>query len=308
MEGSGYVKKFFCAAALIALFSCSSEKPPAINAGEKQTGGGLSASGPAAGEGAQPRYSLQVIPAEATRKTVLKAVALGFKVNDARIEWILNGGPVAGMGDTFTPSATTKGDKVQARAFVGEAEVSSEAIEIKNSPPELTRVKIMPEVFKPGDKINVEAAAEDADNDEVAISYEWTKNGEPAGEGKTMELPLKRGDIISVKVTPFDGQAYGESALLKREIKNMPPVITEDYKFKTSGRNWSHQIEAADPDGDTLAYSLKSAPPGMEVDPAKGLITWDVPRGFHGKATVVAVVNDGHGGEASHTFIVTINP
>jgi hypothetical protein len=304
------VKKFFYVVALMALFSCSSEKAPEMNmTGGQTAGGGMSASGSGpAGEGEKAPYELKVIPAEVTRRTVLTAVSRGFRVSDAKIEWILNDGPVVGSGSTFDTSAATKGDRVQARALVGDSEVWSERAEIRNAPPELTRVKIMPEVFKPGDSIYVEAAADDADGDEVAISYEWTKNGEQAGTGKALEMQLKRGDKISVKVTPFDGEAYGETAFLKTEIRNMPPVITEDYKFKIDGKNWSHQIEAADPDGDTLTYSLKSAPSGMTIDPAKGLVTWDIPRGFYGKASVTASVNDGHGGEASHTFHVSINP
>jgi hypothetical protein len=303
------VKKFFCVIALLTLFSCSSEKAPEIETAGGRTAGGISAGGQkTAGTQEKAQYSLNVIPAEANRRTVLTAVTRGFRADDARIEWVLNGGPIMGSGATFDTSATTKGDRVQARALIGDSEVWSETTEIKNAPPELTRVKIMPEVFKPGDRFYVEAAAEDADGDEVTILYKWTKNGEPAGEGREIESFLKRGDKFSVRITPFDGEAYGESALLTREIRNMPPMITEDYKFKIDGRNWSHQIQASDPDGDTLAYSLKSAPSGMEIDPATGLVTWDVPRGFQGKASVTASVKDGHGGEATHTFIVTINP
>jgi Bacterial Ig domain len=303
------VKKFFCAIVLMALCSCSSEKAPAISSEAGQKAGGITTGGPGSVVTEEKaRYSLKVVPAEATRRTVLTAVSGGFRVQDAKIEWILNGGPVVGLGGKFDTSAATKGDRVQAKALVGDSEVWSETAEIRNSPPELTRVKIMPEVFKTGDSIYVEAVAEDADGDDVSISYEWTKNGEQAGTGKAMELPLKRGDKISVRITPFDGEVHGESALLKREIRNMPPAITEGYKFKIEGRNWSHQMQAADPDGDTLAYSLKAAPEGMAIDPATGLVTWDVPRGFHGKTTVTAAVNDGHGGEATQTFNVYINP
>ena len=305
----GEVKKFFWAIVLMALCSCSSEKAPGISTEGGQKAQGITAGGPGSAVTEEKvRYTLKVMPAEATRKTVLTAVSAGFRVNDAKIEWILNGGPVVALGSKFDTAAVTKGDRVQAKALVGDSEVWSDTIEIRNSPPELTRVKIMPEVFKPGDSIYVETAADDADGDDVAISYEWTKNGEQAGTGKAMELPLKRGDKISVRITPFDGEVHGESALLKREIRNIPPAITEGYKFKIEGRKWSHQIQAADPDGDTLAYSLKAAPSGMAIDPATGLVTWDVPRGFHGKTTVTATVSDGHGGEATQTFNVYINP
>ena len=76
--------------------------------------------------------------------------------------------------------------------------------------------------------MSVEVSASDVDGDEVTVSYEWTKNGEPAGNSKRIEAPLRRGDKISVKITPFDGEAHGRSGLLDREIINLPPVITEE--------------------------------------------------------------------------------
>jgi hypothetical protein len=152
----------------------------------------------------------------------------------------------------------------------------------------------------------VEASGSDMDGDNVAILYEWTKNGEPAGKGRAIDSQIKRGDKISVKITPFDGEAYGQSIILNREVRNMPPMIVEDKKFNFNGRNFSCQLKAADPDGDTMNYSLKSAPSGMTINPSTGLITWAVPSDFKGKASFTACANDGRGGEAVQTFNVDI--
>lgn len=177
---------------------------------------------------------------------------------------------------------------------------------IKNNPPELSRVKIMPEVFKSGERLYIDAAGSDVDNDEVTINYEWSINGTPAGNSREIDAQIKRGDRISVKITPYDGATYGRTITINKEIKNMPPVITEDNLLIFNGKTCTYQIKASDPDGDDLTYSLKTAPDGMTID-SSGLIRWDVPPAFEGKVPVAVTVLDGNGGEVTLNFDVKIN-
>jgi len=174
-----------------------------------------------------------------------------------------------------------------------------------NNPPVLGKVKIMPEVFRPGDRLYIDTTGSDVDGDDVTILYEWTLNGEPAGESREIGAEIKRGDRISAKITPYDGAAYGSPVTINREIGNMPPVITEDKSFVFDGKTYTYQIKASDPDGDKLTYSLKTAPDGMTID-SSGLIRWDVPSDFKGKVTATVSVLDNKGGEASMTFDVKI--
>ena len=132
-----------------------------------------------------------------------------------------------------------------------------------------------------------------------------TKNGEPAGNTKTIASSIKGGDKISVKITPFDGEAYGKPITLLREIGNMPPMIEEDIKHIFDGKVFTGQIKASDPDGDALTYSIKSGPQGMTID-SSGLIKWSVPPGFKGKTPVTVSVSDNHGGR-DNLFSVEIN-
>jgi len=171
---------------------------------------------------------------------------------------------------------------------------------------EISRVKIIPEVFRRGDTLRVDATGNDIDGDEVALSYEWTKNGEPAGKGRQLEVVVKRGDKISVKITPFDGTDYGRAGILQRDIVNLPPHITDNRKYIFDGKRYSQQIIASDPDGDSLTYSLKKAPGGMLIDSSSGIITWDVPAHFLGKASFTVAVTDGHDGEATQDLALEI--
>jgi hypothetical protein len=201
------------------------------------------------------------------------------------------------------PAGTSFSETSQAH-YPASTDSMSNIIEIKNAPPVITGVKILPEIFKPGDTLSVEVSGNDADGDEVTIVYEWTKNGEPAGNGKRLEAPVKRGDKISVRIIPFDGEINGQAVILNREIKNMPPMIIEDNKFHFDGKFFSYQIKAVDPDSDALIYILKQAPEGMVIDKT-GLITWKVSEKDKGRHSVAVQVTDGQGGEASYTFNVT---
>ncbi|MDA1196599.1 MAG: tandem-95 repeat protein [Nanoarchaeota archaeon] len=60
---------------------------------------------------------------------------------------------------------------------------------------------------------------------------------------------------------------------------------------------YRYDVEAFDPDGAVLTFSLLQAPSGMRINPVTGLITLDNPRDF-GSFVVVVAVTDG-------TFIVT---
>jgi hypothetical protein len=289
------VHKFFYCIAIFLILSCSSEKPSQPSRPPVSSGSGL--------------YSLQIAPANALRNSTLYLIAQGFNTSDAKIEWLVNDELISSpSASQFNTAETKKGDKIQARAAINGKEILSNIIQIKNSLPEISKVRFLPEVFKIGDNLSVEGSGSDIDGDEVAISYEWTKNGKPAGSDRRLEVPLKRGDNVSVKITPFDGEAYGHPVILHREIVNLPPIIIEDMKFSFDEKIYTFQVKATDPDGDSLTYSIKTPPAGMTINPSTGLVKWDVPPEFKGKVSVSISVTDGHGGEAIQGLTIEIGP
>jgi len=287
--------KCLCVITLFFFMACSSEKPsqPTKPPVSQENG----------------PYSLQIIPQNPTRSSTLYLITHGFNPSDAKIEWSVNGSPsISPVPNQFKAIEAKKGDKIQVIALIKGKKILSNIVQIKNSPPEISKIKITPEVLKTGDNLGVEVTVNDIDGDEVTIFYEWTKNGEPAGNSKQIEVPLKRGDQVDIKITSFDGEAYSHSVILHREIKNMPPTIIEDMKFSFDGKIYTYQVKAIDPDGDNLTYSIKSSPSNMTINPSTGLVKWDVPPGFKGKAPVDISVTDGHGGEASQSLTIIIGP
>ncbi|MBA7548748.1 hypothetical protein ES705_41214 [subsurface metagenome] len=75
-------------------------------------------------------------------------------------------------------------------------------------------------------------------------------------------------------------------------IENQAPVITSDpVTVATVGVAYSYNVNATDPDGDTLTYSLDLKPSGMTINSANGLIKWTpTAKGDH---PVVVKVSDG---------------
>jgi len=290
--------RILCLIFLILFISCSGEKPEGHN---KEN--------PLLTERkVEDSYSLQIIPENPTRSAKLQLVIKGFEPSSAEITWLVNGRPVSvERPEEFDASQTKKGDSIQARALIKGKEILSNVVKIKNSPPEIVKIKIMPEVFKPGDTLYIEVTGRDDDGDNLSFLYEWLKNGEVVSTEKSLNVNIKRGDRIDVKVTPYDGEDYGNTVILHREIKNTPPIITSSRDCKISENYFLCKLHASDPDGDPLTYALKEAPPGMTIDNS-GLIKWDIPPDFKGRARVTVSVTDGHGGEASQSFTLEITP
>lgn len=304
------MNKLLCVLLFFLLFACSSEKPSEVKEQKPQerSNGAISETSQTASSAVGP-YSVQIkpVPSDATRRSILYLLPNGFDPADVQIDWLIDGTPSPDQsGRQFKAQEAKKGDRVQARVKIKGQEIFSNIVQIVNSPPSISKVEFVSEGLNPGDVLGVDATAADIDGDEVTIAYEWKKDGKPIGNGKSIAIPLKKGDKVTVRMTPFDGTEYGLPVTLNREIANMPPVIGWDKEFSFDGKIYSYQVKASDPDGDTLSYALISGPQGMTIDPSTGLVKWDVPENFKGKASFAVEVSDGNGGKASQKLAVEI--
>jgi hypothetical protein len=179
-------------------------------------------------------------------------------------------------------------------------------VQIRNASPEITRVRLLPEVFKPGDTLSIEVEGTDPDGDPVIILYEWIRNGSPAGKGSAIESPVRRGDDITITVIPHDGETFGSPVVIVRNIQNVPPIFVEHKNFNFAGTIWSYQARAVDPDDDTVRFSLDSAPEGMKINSLTGEMIWDVPFAFKGAQDVTIAADDGHGGTSRYSLTINI--
>lgn len=211
-----------------------------------------------------------------------------------------------------SPPQGVAGAPVEGNAVRGESGAPSHAgapgeSVARNSPPEIRGVRFVGGDGRPGNTLGVEAEGFDADGDRVQFEIAWRKNGQPAGNGNRLGVPVKRGDKVVVTITPFDGKDRGNSATLTREITNTPPAIEGQEQFQINGNVVTFHVQASDADGDPLTFSVKDAPAGMSIDRSTGFVRWVPSAGTTGKIPFTVIVSDGKGGESSARFTVTIS-
>jgi len=250
---------------------------------------------------------LRIEPARVRRGTVVRIPWNANLPEGTTVEWLVNGQVVPGEnGLTLATGRLGKGDTLQARArWKGGSELS-QIVTVENSPPEVREVRFAPGERSAGIPLGVEAEGHDDDDDRVELKIAWTRNGEPAGNGTHLGVPVKRGDRVAVTITPFDGEAEGRAVTLNREIRNTPPVIEGQEQFEVADNVVTFHVRASDADGDPMRFALRDAPPGMHIDPATGWVRWQADPGATGKVPFTIVVSDGAGGEAAARVTVTV--
>jgi RHS repeat-associated protein len=115
----------------------------------------------------------------------------------------------------------------------------------------------------------------------------------------------------------LDGLSPGDTAEFDIELTGDGTARTFDLQFVRNGTgillgsipvriigDYTYQVRAADPDGDTLRFSLQTAPAGATIDPDTGLIRWRA--AVAGTYDFVIMVDDGKGGTATQTYSLTV--
>ncbi|MEN8262081.1 MAG: cadherin repeat domain-containing protein [Nitrospirota bacterium] len=247
-----------------------------------------------------------IVPHEATRKAQFTLKAERSILTGGKIHWYINEGLVeSAQGYRFSSNDLNKGDRVKAIVKKDEQEFMSNEITIKNSPPAIADAKLSPRIPRVDSVLQINVKARDADNDIVSYSYEWALNGNFAGEENYLEATLKRGDKISISITPYDGDESGKQLVLKSSVYNSLPVFSESSPSFT-GDTYEYHVSASDPDNDLLTYSLLESPDGMTIDPSSGVIKWKVSHENEGLHEIKVLVDDNHGGKIIVPFTTRI--
>jgi len=318
---------------MACLAGCSQESPPPDSgSAPAPTSSGsapvASSGGAAPGENRPPVISSARLVANALTRN--DTVSLEFKADDpdgdrvtARYQWLANDNPVDGQTSaTLSLAAVRRGERVSAeltpvdgRGAVGPA-FRTEAVEVVNTPPVVTRVGIEPATAKPGDVLRATFEGSDMDGDPVKYLFEWWRNGNSLGtpskdqEQRTLATDgFTRGDMIVVGVTPYD--AGGPGRFLVSEpflLLNRAPVITSSPKGPMGQGLFEYTVTASDPDNDPLTYKLDTAPSGMTIESNTGKVSWQMPAGFSSPQQVRISVDDGNQGQAFQEFTLTPPP
>ena len=235
----------------------------------------------------------------------------------SHFEWRRNGAYVSGAHDPFLdPSKFRKGERIAVRVTVeGVSGVPSREftaeVEVVNTPPRLGAVGLS---FTAAERPEIVARidASDPDQDALAFTYRWFKNGQPFPEAIGASLPaagVGREDQLVLEVVASDGDS--ESPAVRSEaftLHNMPPRFSSQPMLPDRGDvDFTYALAADDPDGDRLKFELMTAPPGMQID-SRGVLSWRLPpvAARWGDAKVVVRATDGRGGEAIQEFSIPL--
>lgn len=170
------------------------------------------------------------------------------------------------------------------------------------NPPRIVKLKLLPVSPRKGDELVVQAQAAVDGNSETFVDfiYQWSVNGDivHAETGPTLKNMLVKGDRVSVVITPEAGGVRGIPLTQTAKIGNSYPVVkSECADVKVKGTNYGCRIQAEDPDGDTLVYTLLKGPKNMTIDRNTGVITGEYQQTDAGKHILSISVKDSDNAE-----------
>nr|WP_322712654.1 putative Ig domain-containing protein [Nostoc sp. ChiSLP03a]MDZ8213882.1 putative Ig domain-containing protein [Nostoc sp. ChiSLP03a] len=90
------------------------------------------------------------------------------------------------------------------------------------------------------------------------------------------------------------------------QLNAAPVILTQANKEVIAGHSYSYEVDATDPNGDSLTYKLLVAPDGMTIHQTTGLIAWNTATTNIGNQTVLVEVGDGRGGVAQQQYTLSV--
>jgi hypothetical protein len=233
-----------------------------------------------------------------------------------RYQWIKNDEEILGENTSSLKSGNfKKGDLIRAKVTPSDGKTDgnpflSQPVKILNSPPVIQEVWIEPKVARVTDRLKAVVKSSDQDGDSIDCLYKWEKNGIVlSGEDTGILEPnrLKKGDLITVTVTPTDGESSGRAKKSEaRIIANSPPIITSSPPSNLSGNIYTYQVKADDPDNDPVIFTLRTSPKGMTINKETGFIQWEVSKGDRGDHLIEIEATDPEGAKSFQKYTLTI--
>ena len=169
-----------------------------------------------------------------------------------------------GHGSCALPELSAAIGVLLLSACMGDKGTANSPAESANHPPTIKAVSILPTPTVLAGPLTVRVEAQDLDLDTVRFQYRWFANGNVISGQTGGSLPaalLKRGDQVSVEVTPFDGTTNGLPYLSAPVlIVNTPPIVpslTVDIDYGAQGRQLLAHAEVLDPDHDEVMLTYR---------------------------------------------------
>jgi RHS repeat-associated protein len=111
--------------------------------------------------------------------------------------------------------------------------------------------------------------------------------------------------VTLAAVDPADARGM-EQFTVVAQVNLAPQITSTPVTAVTAGLGYEYDVQANDPDGDTLTYTVATGPGGMTID-ALGRVRWSPAAGDIGMHHVVLSVADSLGAAVTQTFDVQVS-
>jgi hypothetical protein len=132
-----------------------------------------------------------------------------------------------------------------------------------NLPPVIQSARITPNPLALNQPISVKVDAVDPDGDLITYRHQWRINGQSIASqshGTLSSSAIKRGDRLSVDVTPFDGTVEGLPIRVESTVGNALPEITQlilEPAEVRMGTSVKAEVIGTDADQDPIEYRFR---------------------------------------------------
>ncbi len=156
--------------------------------------------------------------------------------------------------------------------------------------------------------------AQDADTDPLRFGLDQAPAGMTLDPATGLLAWTPAADQLgthTIIVTVSDDREGQDSVTLPFEVvaaaPNMPPAITSTPRTRIHlGGRYLYSVAASDANNDPIALTLSTAPAGMTLDPAMGLVEWEPTPDQLGNNAVEVRADDGRGGVTVQSYVVNV--
>jgi len=180
-----------------------------------------------------------------------------------------------------------------------------------NGPPQILSTPVT--TGRVGVPYSATIAASDPDGDGIAFALARAPEGmtiDMASGVITWTPAAAQGGSqdVTVRVADAVGLAITQSFTIQVAPVNVAPRITSHPSLNTRiGTTYGYDVDAVDPNHEPVIYALVQAPPGMSINPATGLVLWQVSGVAAGPVPVTVRASDVGGLVAMQSFVLQVD-